>query len=386
MRVWKRLKQFFWGLKKRLTTKVEDQVSEIIKSRHELMQVFDGFDDPVVVIDKNFVIQRVNRATLTALKKKSFKQFIGKPCYEMLHGLKERCPQCTAPATFSSGEKTLRTGYLEAKEKPLETTFNITCYPLTNEEGEVTSVAEYYRDSSEVVQLTMELYESERARVMEPLAAGLSHQLRQPLTVMRAGAQYGLETFKKVLHSDDFQETMESILQNVDTVNDLLTDFLHFSKPSQYKMKRSSLPKLLEQGLRLVRQQIKDKKISLTKDWTPGLPEILMDEKLLLQAYLNLLVNSLESMTHGGRLTIKAFQKKDALPPKIFIIIEDTGRGIPKELISKLKQPFFSTKEGGVGLGLPVAEGIIRSHGGHIGFESLENRGTKVVIELPLAP
>lgn len=380
------MKQFFRGLKKRLTTKVEDQVSEIIKSRRELLQVFDGFDDPVIVIDKNFVIQRVNRATLAVMEKKSFKEFIGKPCYKMLHGLKERCPQCTAPLSFSTGNKTIRTGFIEMKENPLATTYNIACYPLTDEKCEVTAIAEYYRDSSEILRLSQELYESERSRVMEPLAAGLAHQIRQPLTIIRAATQYASETFQKELHSDDFQETMESIVQNVDVINDVLMDLLSFSKPSQYQMKKGSLSKLLERGLQLVRQQIKEKKIVVAKAWPKNLPDFLMDEKLFLQAYLNLLINSLEAMPQGGRLTVRASQDDLKTPFQIRIVIEDTGKGISKELVSKLFQPFFSTKEGGVGLGLSVAEGIIRSHGGHIHFESLENQGTKVMIELPLTP
>ncbi len=379
MRVWKRLRQFLRRFKNR-------QVTDIIQSRHELLQVFDGFSDPVIVIDKQFVIQRLNKATLATLNKKTFKEFIGKPCYEMLHGLKERCPQCTAPLAFSSGEKTTRTGFMEASLKPLETAYSITCYPLTNEKGEVACIAEYYRDITEVANLSRELYESERARVMEPLAAGLAHQLRQPLTIMRSAAQYGLETFNPDLKSEDFSETMESIIQNVDVANDILADLQHFSKPSQYQMKKGPLAKLLEQGLRLLQQKIKEKKISVTKDWSKNLPEIPMDEKLFLQAYLNLLVNSIESMTEGGKLSVKSLYQNEKRPPEILIVIEDTGKGIPKELIPKLKQPFFSTKEGGVGLGIPVAEGIIRSHGGRIQFESVENHGTRVIIEIPITP
>ncbi len=386
MGMWKQLRQFFRKLKKRLTTHVEKQVADIVQSRNELLQVFDGFSDPVVVIDKQFIIERVNKATLTALNKKEFKEFIGRPCYEALHNLRERCPQCTAPLTFASGQKTTRTGFMETREKPLETTYNITCYPLTNEKGEIHYVAEYYRDATETVHLTRELYESERARVMEPLAAGLAHQIRQPLTIIRSAAQYSLETFPRAMKSEDFAETMESIIENAEAVNDLLTDFLHFSKPSQYQMKKGSVQKLLDQALRLLQQQIKEKKIVVTKEWPQDLPEALIDEKLFLQSILNLLVNSIESMPQGGRLTVKSFYQKEKQPLKIFIVIEDTGKGVPRQLISKLKQPFFSTKEGGVGLGLPVAEGIIRSHGGEIHFESLQDHGTKVVIEIPITP
>jgi signal transduction histidine kinase len=382
MPLWARLKGLFKPSPRREIQGVEDPMAMISQSRNELLQVFDGFDDPVVVIDKKFIIQRVNRATLSTLDKGSYEPFLGKPCYEVLHGLKERCPQCTAPATFFTGEKTIRRGYLQAKQNLTERTYDITCYPLRNSQREVTAVAEYYRDSTETVNLTRELYESERARVMEPLAAGLTHQIRQPLTVIRSTAQYALDAFKETAKEGDFHETMESIIQNADVVNDVLSDFTHFSKPSQYQMKGGSLTKVLNQGLRLIQQQLKSKKISVVKDWSENLPEIMMDEKLLLQAYLNLFTNSLEAMSGGGKLTVRAYVEGKETP-KIYITIEDTGKGVPKELIPKLSQPFFSTKEGGVGLGLPIAEGIIRSHGGQIAFESYEGKGTKVTSAFP---
>lgn len=379
------MKRFFRKIQEWFLSLFWKRINEIIQSRTDLLQIFDGFSDPVIVIDKQFVIQRVNRTALTTLGKKSYKELIGKTCYSAIHGFKERCSPCTAAETFFSGKKTAWTGFMEAGEKPLETVYNITCYPLTDEKGLVTHVAEYYRSSTEIINLTRELYESERARVMEPLAAGLAHQVRQPLTIIRASAQYGLGTFKKSLKSGDFIETMESIIHNVDTVNDVLADLLHFSKPSQYRMKKESLPELLEAGLKLMRQKIKEQKISVTKDWQKKLPEILMDKKVLLQAYLNLLMNSLEAMPQGGSLKISAAHQRDVNPPRIDIVIEDTGTGIPKELVPKLFHPFFTTKESGVGLGLSVAEGIIRSHGGHIRFEGKENLGTKVVIEFPLS-
>jgi len=381
----RRFKRFFQGIKKRMAlNNVEDQIRNIVKSRHDLLHIFDGFSDPIIVIDKQFVIQRVNRAIPTALGKESFMQFIGRPCYEMLHGLKQRCPECTAPTTFTSGEKTGRSGFMEAQENSSRPIFNITCYPIIDEEGEVISIAEYYRDFSDIVNLTRQLYESERARVMEPLVVGLTHQIRQPLTVVRAAAQYTLETFKTTLRSKDFQETMESIIQNVDTVNDVIINLFHFSKPSPYTMKKGSLPELLERGLRLVRTQIKEQKVSVQKEWPQDLPATLMDEKLLLHAYVNLLVNALQSMTQGGRLTVTASYQENSVPPRVCMAIEDTGMGISKEHLCKLGQPFFTTKNGGVGLGVAVAEGIIGAHNGKIHFESQENQGTKATIELYL--
>ncbi|MBI3277891.1 MAG: PAS domain-containing protein [Chlamydiae bacterium] len=365
-------------------TKAEKQVQDITASRKELLQVFDGLSDPVVVIDRKFIVRRVNRPTLTALDKTSFSSVIGKPCYEALHNLKERCRDCTAENTFFSEEKTERTGFLGAKKNPSETIYRITCYPLFDEGNELTGIVEYYRDSTNLARLTKELYESERARVMGSFASGLSHQIRQPLTILRSSSQYILDKFQKFHRGDDFKETMETAIQNADLINEVLTDFSSFTKPNEYKMIKISLPVLLEKGLRLVRTKVNEMKIDVVKEWSSNLPEIMVDEKIFLQAYLNLLINSIESISSGGKIWIKCYARKDLKPPKAFVMIKDNGKGIPKELISKIAQPFFTTKEGGMGLGLPIAESIIHFHGGQIHFESEEGCGTKVIIELPL--
>ncbi|MBI3266278.1 MAG: PAS domain-containing protein [Chlamydiae bacterium] len=365
-------------------TKAEKQVQDITASRKELLQVFDGFSDPVVVIDRKFIVRRVNRPTLNALDQDSFSSIIGRPCYEALHNLKEHCPGCTAENTFFSEEKTERTGFLGAKKNPSETVYHITCYPLFDEGREVTGIAEYYRDSTNLMKLTKELYESERARVMEGFASGLSHQIRQPLTIIRSSTQYILDKFQKEHRGDDFEETMETTLQNADLINEVLTDFSSFTRPNEYKMVKVSLPTLLERGLRLVRAKVNEMKIDVIKEWSPDSPKIIADEKIFLQAYLNLLINSIESVSSGGKIWIKCYVGENLKPPKAFVMIKDNGKGIPKELISKITQPFFTTKEGGMGLGLPIAESIIHSHGGELHFESEEGFGTKVVIELPL--
>lgn len=355
------------------------------KSRNELLSVFDGFTDPVIVINKNFIIQRVNSATVKALGLHSFGALLEKPCYEMLHGLKERCLQCTAPLTFLSGDKTTRIGFMEMKkEDAFATTYNVTCYPIFNEQGGVDSIMEHYRDSTEIVNLKKELYESEKARIIEPLATGLTHQLRQPLTVIRSSAQYVKDRLSLFLKDTELQETIQLIIENVDGIDTLLMDLLHFAKPSEHNRieRKGSIPELLGEGLRLLHQQTKEKQIAVTKNWPQDLPLVYMNRKLLLQAYLNVLINAIEAMDPGGQLTVGALYEGDRKEPRICITIQDTGRGVTRQMIPQLFQPFFSTKERGVGLGLPIAEEIIRSHSGRILFDSEENKGTTVTIDL----
>jgi two-component system sensor histidine kinase AtoS len=232
--------------------------------------------------------------------------------------------------------------------------------------------------------LQQQLYTSERARTMEPLTTGLAHQIRQPLTIIRSSAQYILESFRDTLQNKDFEETLESIVLNIETLNEVINDILLFAKPYQLQMKKGSIIKLLQQSLRLLQHQIKEQKISVITYFPQDLPEIMMDEVLLLQAYLNLLINSLESLVTEGELFIKATYEEGEVISKVCIIIEDTGKGIPEEFSSKIFEPFFSTKEKGVGLGLSVSQGIVNAHGGSIHFEPRENCGSKVIMKFPV--
>jgi two-component system nitrogen regulation sensor histidine kinase NtrY len=209
------------------------------------------------------------------------------------------------------------------------------------------------------------------------------HQIRQPLAIIRSSSQYILETYKNNIKNNDFDETLEQVIQNTDMINDIITDLGSYMKLGLEQMKPDSIYKLIDNGLTLIGQRIKDQKISIEKSIEKNIPNIKFDNKLLLQAYLNLLSNALDSMKSGGKLSIEVYINKTKTPQSLFMVIGDSGDGIPKEIISKIKEPFFTTKKTGIGLGLPIAETIIHLHNGHLNFESAEEKGTRVIIELP---
>lgn len=374
----KRLKRFF-------VADADGEFCRIEKSRRELTQVFDGIIDPIAIIESDYTIQRINRKALSEINARQYKEGIGRPCYELLHGLKEKCPQCTAGETFATARPTTRMGILGGKSNASAAVYQISCYPIVDESGNVTAIAEYYRDSTELMLQSRNLYETERRQVMEPLSAALNHQIRQPLTIIRSTTQYLFDKYGKHMGDPDFEESVDSIVENVDAVNDILSDFSNYSKVSSYVFKEASPALVLERGLKLVMPTIKQRKIALRKKLPSDLPPLLLDEKLFLQAYLNLLNNSLDAMSTGGSLAISAFRDEKSNPENLVILIQDTGRGVPKELIPKIFQPLYSTKPGGVGLGLAISESIIRFHGGKIVFESQEQVGTSVRIEIPRA-
>ena len=351
----------------------------IAKSRSELLSIFDATRDPTVLIDPEYRIRRINRSMLSVMGRNSYKEFIGKPCYQKLHGLKGRCPGCTAGQTFTSGEETVRNGLLSGRKEAENFPYEIACVPIKDANGRVTGIAESYRDLTHVTRLQEELYESERNRVVIPLAAGVAHEIRNPLAVIRSTAQYSME---KGVSPDEVRENLGVILQNTDRANRVIGELLDFARPQRVDFKHQPLKAVLEEGVRLIKPRAARQKVAVSLSVPDRLPRLVLDKHRFLQAWFNLLVNSLDAMPRGGRMEVSVGLDRKA--EEVTVTLADTGVGVPEEMVSRIFQPFFTTRKEGVGLGLPIADGIIRSHGGKIMFKSRAPRGTEVSILLPL--
>ena len=143
-----------------------------------------------------------------------------------------------------------------------------------------------------------------------------------------------------------------------------------------------NLNKVVEEGLYLFESRCMKEGIELVRDLSPDLPEVHADPSQLNQVLVNLVINAVQAMPSGGRLTLRTLHDKD----HISLIVEDTGTGMDGEVLKKIYTPFFTTKDvgQGTGLGLPVVHGIVTSHGGSINVESNVNQGTRFEIQLPL--
>lgn len=354
---------------------LEDKIS---KSRHELLSIFDGVDDPMVMINKDLKIRRINNSMLKVLGGTNYRTFIGRACYYKLHGLTDRCPGCTADKTFTTGKKTSQMGLLQARKNADDFTYQVTCYPLKDASGKVTGIAESYKDTTEMVQVEDELHQSERNRMVESLAAGVAHEVRNPLAVIRSTAQYCLG---EVGENQDLKESLQAIMKSSETANKVVSSLLDFSRPKEVQYKRQGLRPLLEKAIGLVKGRAATQKVRLQRSIPGRLPSLVLDRSRFYQAILNLFINSLDAMPRGGTLGVEVRYRPGN--SKVTVFIRDSGTGIPEEMVPKIFQPFYTTKKDGVGLGLPIAEGIIRAHGGKVRFRSWSGKGTEVRIELP---
>jgi signal transduction histidine kinase/putative methionine-R-sulfoxide reductase with GAF domain len=224
-----------------------------------------------------------------------------------------------------------------------------------------------------------QLIRSEKLAALGQLAAGIAHEIRNPLTSINILIHSLTENFPS---GDSYREDLKVIEEEISRINEIVDQFLRFAKPAPPLLEKTDMFSIFEETLQLLRPQIEKQLIVVGKE-IQALPIILMDREQMKQAILNLLLNAIQAMPGGGQLTLRGQNSKDG--QWIYISIQDSGVGIPSENVDKLFDPFFSTKDGGIGLGLSIAHRIIDQHHGKIEVESAPGKGTLFTVWLPIS-
>lgn len=251
---------------------------------------------------------------------------------------------------------------------------------LRDQYNEVIGAMVIFQDITEQRKYEEEIARAERLAVVSEVAAGMAHEVRNPLTTVKGFIQL---LANRVGEGSQEKNYFNLILEELDRANQIITDFLMLTKPQQKDMVHASINDILNQITMLVESQAFLQGIQIVKHFDETIPKREIGLNQIKQVFLNLVRNALQAMPDGGQLTLSThWDKKD---DNVVIQVTDTGCGIPPEHLSKLFTPFFSTKEAGTGLGLTLSYRIIQNHGGNIEVESQENKGTTFTVKLPLS-
>ena len=219
---------------------------------------------------------------------------------------------------------------------------------------------------------------SDRLAALGQLAAGLAHELRNPLGTIRASA----EMLNRSVASENevAREVAGFIAEEVDRTNSLVTRFLDFVRPLELRRAPADLAQVLDRSVTMVEREAAAREVTVYKNYSPDIPPFPLDAELMERVFYNLLVNAAQATAPGGAVTIKARPVADNAEVSVI----DRGQGIEPKLLDSIFNPFFTTKPDGVGLGLAICSKIVDQHGGKIVVESEPAKGSVFRVYLPM--
>ena len=357
--------------------------------------ILNGLVDGVVVTDSHGSVLIWNRAVeeMTGI---TSAEAIGKNIQDVLSD---------NPAVVSMIEKTMTSGRSYSDYEAEIATKHGSPHPvglvtslLTDDEGQPTSAILTMQNQAAVRDLKERIRRSDRLATLGMIAAGIAHEIKNPLVGIRGAAQLMKselrpEAGKKQEEGGSLTEYLDVILKEADRLNNVLEGILDFTRLKPQEIRPYNIHSILDRALLLNEETARQSGVVLSRLYDPSLPEIIGNQDQLIQVFLNIIKNAVEAMPRGGKLTVttrmsdlfttmQADGKKYQL---IVVKVSDTGPGIKHEHLQDIFTPFFTTKDRGVGLGLALSYQIVQEHLGTIRIESRKNEGTTFSVYLPLA-
>jgi PAS domain S-box-containing protein len=362
-------------------TLLQQAESEARRERDRLDLILENVGQPIAVCDSSGKFILFNqRAELL------FQERDGMP-WSALRAVRNNSVKLTSFISgLASGAETGRQAEIElidpatTNQLPME----ITSAEVADAKGQVTAVVSVLHDLSEIRELErrrveQQLFESEKLAAVGRLAASIAHEVNNPLEAIK-NSLYLLTTSKDMEKNGRFLEVAR---KETERVSHIIRQMLGFARRSG-EVEWVAVNHIIEETLILVEKKMRQAKVEVVRDFDSRLPKVRARADQLRQVFLNLLLNAQQSMEKGGRISVSTSVYEQALQPTISVQISDTGRGIAEADITRIFEPFFSTRTKGTGLGLWVTQDIVRHHGGRIEATSAEGGGTTFNVILPV--
>jgi len=254
---------------------------------------------------------------------------------------------------------------------------NVSAANIVGEDGQHIGFMFILQDLTEIRRLELNVRQREKLAAIGNLAAGIAHEIRNPLSSIKGYVTYFGSLFEE---GSENRKATGIMAGEVDRVNRVISELLEFARPSDLKLQQTDFRELLDHSLRIIAHEAEFARVHIAKTVKGTLPELTLDPDRMTQVFLNLLINAIQAMPEGGELILTAEQEENLL----LLHITDTGEGIAPENLADLFNPYFTTKKNGTGLGLAIVYKIIEDHGGTVRIRSKPEMGTTVTIALPV--
>ena len=350
---------------------------EELKMKTSQLEAFiENHVDAIIIFNNEGVVQRVNK-TFEEVFGWSKQEMMGldiqsHPFYpeEYLDEYDQRCE------SIKKGQPVIGAETIRKNKNGDILNVTVTGFPIFDGRGNMSGWSVTLRDISELKKAQQLFQKSEKLSVAGQLAAGIAHEIRNPMTAIK-----GFIQLMKAEMSEK-QQYFDIINSEIERIDLILSELLVLSKPQLVKYAKRDIRILVNQVLTLLESQVILNNVQFETKFNPGATHIYCDENQLKQVFINFMENSIESMPNGGKITIEV---ESGHQQELVIRLTDQGCGIPKDVLSKLGEPFYTTKEKGTGLGFMVSKKIIENHSGKIHVESELTKGTVIEITLPIS-
>lgn len=345
-----------------LENKVRERTHELVSEKEKLNSIISAIGGGILLIDKNAKIQWANQM----IKDMVGMEVIGKYCEELW-------ADCDISGAYVKDniETIILSTFLGQRDR----FFQITTAPIKGENAEVHGYIRLIQDVTEMKKMEEQIIQSEKLASIGRLAAGIAHEIGNPLTSIFSFVQILRE-----MEEDEFKrESLETIYFHINRISEILKQLSGFTKMPAVESKECRINEVIETSINLIQYDKRAKNVFIKKDLSPFLPPVVLDCNQLSQVFVNLTLNAIDAMSDGGALTVRSMLRGS----DIVIQFEDTGTGIPKEDFGRIFDPFYTTKEKGTGLGLAVSYNIIKKMNGTLTIESEAGKGSVFTITIP---
>ncbi len=375
------------GFYQELQQKVEQlKISnqELEKKRKEIQAVLDGITDLMLVLSEDLKIQRVNHV---------FSEWfpgvdpIGKTCYQIFRGKQSKCEDCPAQRSLVLDEIVKDLCIYKVDDKFRH--FEIIASPLKTGISAERNVLLFKRDVTLEKEFQAQFYQAEKMATVGALAAGVAHEINNPLAAISGFAEGLQRRIKRIQGKvepvilEDFTEYTDTIIKECLRCRDIVQTLLTFSRPVASSLSPVDMNQCVRDTLFILKHHFKEQhNIAVKTDLHASLPVIMGDESQLKQVIINLFTNAFDATGEGDIIRIITNAGPNG---GVELVVEDSGCGIPAELHDKLFEPFFTTKPvgKGIGIGLSTCYSIVKNHCGEITVTSEAGRGTSFKVSLP---
>jgi len=350
----------------------------LVQSKQDWEDVFDSITDMITVYDKDRAIVRANRAASANL---SLLQGEALRCSVAGGGTEQPAVE-TAAGSGSPG--TGRVMAYECYEPRIGRYLDLRAIPRLSSEGQLIGLIHIVRDVTERKRTEEALQRAEQMRCVGELAAGLAHEIKNPLAGLKASIEMVAEAESI---PDEDRDILARGTREIERIEVLVRDLLNFARPPKPQFRPVEVNKILDETLTfLLRKETVaagKEPVAVVKDFDEQLSKVMGDPMQLKQIFTNLVLNARDAMPQGGMLTVRT--SHDTVAGSVIIQLSDTGKGIKREALDRIFEPFFTTKQRGTGLGLAITKRLVEGLRGTIAVMSEEAKGTVFTITLPVS-